>query len=56
MSGDVSDDSIIAIGKLAGASVVISGEITNIGKNKRLILRALDVKTGQIISMGRATY
>lgn len=56
MSGDVSDASIVAIGNLAGANVVITGDITNIGKDKRLSLKALDVKTGRIISMARENY
>jgi len=56
MSGDVSDDSMVAIGALAGATVVITGEIVESGNKNRLSLKALDVKSGQIISMGRETY
>lgn len=56
MGGDVSDVSVVAIGELAGASVVITGEITDVGRNKRLSLKALDVKTGRIIAMAREQY
>jgi hypothetical protein len=56
MSGDVSDESIVAIGSLAGAGIVITGDITDIGNKKRLSLKALDVKTGQILSMAREDY
>jgi hypothetical protein len=56
MSGDVSDESIVAIGNLAGASIVITGDITDIEKKKRLSLKALDVKSGRILSMARENY
>lgn len=56
MSGDVNDASVVAIGELSGATVVITGEIVGVGKKNRLSLKALDVKTGQIIAMGRETY
>jgi hypothetical protein len=51
MEGEVSDDSAVSIGKLAGAEVVITGNITGTGDQRRLRLRALDVKTGQILAM-----
>jgi hypothetical protein len=53
MSGDVSDDSAISIGYMLGANIVITGEITGVGSNQRLILKALDVRTAQIITMVR---
>jgi curli biogenesis system outer membrane secretion channel CsgG len=53
MSGDVSDDSAISIGNMLGANIVITGEISGVGTSKRLILKALDVKTAQITAMER---
>jgi len=56
MSGEVSDDSAISIGNMLGANIVITGEITGIGSNQRLILKALDVRTAQIIAMTREQF
>ncbi|MCL2044599.1 MAG: penicillin-binding protein activator LpoB [Treponema sp.] len=53
MSGDVSDDSAISIGNMLGANIVITGEISGVGSNQRLILKALDVMTARIIAMAR---
>ena len=53
MSGDVSDDSAISIGNMLGASIVITGEISGVGSNQRLTLKALDVRTAQILTMVR---
>ena len=51
MTGDVSDDSAVQIGAFLGADVVITGSITGSGDQRRLRLRALDVKTAQVIAM-----
>jgi hypothetical protein len=56
LSGDVSDDSAISIGNMLGANIVITGEITGTGSNQRLILKALDVRTAQIITMVREQF
>jgi TolB-like protein len=56
MGGAVADETIIAIGNLAGASVVITGEVTAAGNNNRFTVKALDVKSGQILSMARENY
>jgi len=53
LSGDVSDASAVSIGNMLGANIVITGEIAGTGSNQRLILKALDVKTAQIITMAR---
>jgi len=53
LSGEVSDASAVSIGNMLGANIVITGEITGTGSNQRLILKALDVKTAQIITMAR---
>jgi len=51
MSGEVSDDSAVSIGQFLGADVVITGNITGIGSQRRLRLKALDVKTAQVLAM-----
>jgi hypothetical protein len=53
MSGEVSDNSAVSIGNMLGANIVITGELTGTGSNQRLVFKALDVKTAQIITMAR---
>jgi uncharacterized protein (TIGR02145 family) len=54
MSGEIDDKTIIKIGDLAGANIVITGQITNSDGNQRLSAKALDVRTGRILGMERA--
>jgi hypothetical protein len=56
MSGEVDDGSAVSIGNLIGANVVITGAITGSKKNQRLTVKALDVKTGKIVSMAREQF
>jgi hypothetical protein len=49
-SGDVDDDSMVSIGKMLGANIVITGEITGSDATRRLNLKALDVQTSQILA------
>jgi hypothetical protein len=56
MSGEVSDETIVAIGNLVGASIVVTGGITSVEGKKRLNLKALDVKTGRILAMAREYF
>lgn len=56
LSGDVDDNSAVSIGKMLGASIVITGSITVTGSSRRLTARALDVTTAQIVSMGRSDF
>ncbi|MDR3019317.1 MAG: CsgG/HfaB family protein, partial [Treponema sp.] len=51
MSGHVDDDSALSIGKFLGATVVITGSINVLGAQKRLVLKALDVQTAEILAM-----
>jgi hypothetical protein len=51
LTGDVDDDSVVSIGKLLGAEVVITGSIDGTGETRRLRLKALDVRTGLILEM-----
>jgi hypothetical protein len=50
MSGDVNDRDIISIGNKFGAQAVITCSINGTGNLRRLRIKVLDVKTGQILS------
>lgn len=56
LSGEVSDASAVSIGNMLGASIVITGSITGSGNTQRLTVKALDVKTAQIVSMARESF
>jgi TolB-like protein len=56
LSGEVSDQSAVSIGNMLGASIVITGNITGSANTQRLTLKALDVKTAQIVSMARESF
>jgi hypothetical protein len=56
LSGDVSDQSAVAIGNMLGASIVVIGSVSGAGSTQRLTLKALDVKTTQIITMTREQF
>lgn len=51
LSGEVSDETVISIGKFTGADVVITGTVSGNGEMRRLRLRVLDVQTAQILAM-----
>ena len=48
MTGEADDNSILSIGHMLGAGVVITGRIDEDGK---LRLKVLDVKTAKILAM-----
>ena len=48
LSGEVSDESAQAIGKLLGAQVIVSGAISHLGTSYRLRVRAISVETAEI--------
>jgi hypothetical protein len=52
-SGEVADESAVSIGKLAGANIVIIGDISGSGSSRRLNVKALDVQTGEIVVTAR---
>jgi TolB-like protein len=56
LSGDVDDNSAVSIGKMIGANIVITGTISGSGTTQRLTIKALDVKTAQIITMAREQF
>ena len=51
MSGEVSDETAVAIGHFLGADVIVTGSIASDTSQKRLRLRAISVKTAEIIAM-----
>jgi TolB-like protein len=55
-SGDVDDDSAVSIGKLLGASIVITGSISGSGSTRRLRTKALNVLTAEIVSMASERF
>jgi len=55
-SGDVDDDSAVSIGKMLGASIVITGSASGSSATKWLITKALDVQTGEIVAMASERY
>jgi hypothetical protein len=56
ISGEVNDETAVSIGKLLGANVVFTGSITGNNETQRLMLKALDVLTGQIVAMARESF
>jgi hypothetical protein len=56
LSGDVSDDSVRSIGRMTGASILITGDISGTGTSRRLTLRALDVEKAEILSTAREPF
>ena len=48
LSGDVSDESAQAIGKLLGAQSIVSGSLTNMGIYHRFRIRVINVETAAI--------
>jgi len=56
LSGEVDDSSAVSIGNMLGASIVITGDISGSGASRRLVLKALDVKTAQIVTMARERF
>ena len=48
LSGEVSDDSAVQIGRMLGVQTIVSGEAGKSGNGYRLRIRAMDVQTAQI--------
>jgi len=51
MSGYVDDNAFVSIGKFIGATVVVTGSISGTGSQKRLVIKAIDVLTSEILGM-----
>ncbi|MDR1625799.1 MAG: CsgG/HfaB family protein [Spirochaetia bacterium] len=56
MSGMVDDDSVISVGRLAGAEIILTGSISGFGDNRRLTVKALDVQSGEIRAMSSQKF
>lgn len=56
MSGDVDDNSAVSIGKMTGANAVVTISVTYSAGAGRLVLKALDVQTVEIITMARQEF
>jgi hypothetical protein len=56
LSGDVDDNSAVDIGKMLGAGVVITGSASGTDSMRRLRLKALDVRTSEILTMASERY
>jgi hypothetical protein len=56
LTGDVDDDSAVSIGKMLGANIVITGSVSGSDSTRRLRLKALDVKTAEIIAMASERF
>ncbi|MDR1288247.1 MAG: CsgG/HfaB family protein [Treponema sp.] len=56
MGGDVSEDTVVSIGKFLGADVVITGSITGANEFRRLRVKALDVKTARLLIQKNLKY
>jgi TolB-like protein len=50
LSGDVSDESAQAIGKMLGAQSIVSGNLTNMGTFQRFRVRVISVETAAILT------
>jgi hypothetical protein len=49
MTGEVDDETAQALGRIAGAQIIVSGAVSRIGDLYRLRVRALSVQTAQIV-------
>jgi curli biogenesis system outer membrane secretion channel CsgG len=56
MTGIVSDETAVSIGKFLGAQVIIIGDISGSGNTRRLVFRALDVETGKILGISSERF
>jgi TolB-like protein len=56
ISGDFDDNTLVKLGKLSGANVVIAGSVMKSGNGYRVSLKAMNVQTAQIITMARESY
>ena len=56
LSGMVSDETAVSIGKLFGAQVIIIGEISGTDSTRRLVFRALDVETGKLLGISQERF
>jgi len=53
MSGEVSDESMQSLGRTLGAQSIISGSLTELNGQYRMVIRVLNVETGMVEVMYR---
>jgi multiple sugar transport system substrate-binding protein len=51
LSGEVSDETMLSVGKKLGAQILISGAVSEVGNTYRLRIKAISVETSQILGM-----
>jgi hypothetical protein len=51
MSGEVDDETAVSIGKIVGANIIITGDITGSDSTRRLRLRVLNTQTAQVMAV-----
>lgn len=51
LSGNVSEETTLSVGKMLGAQIIISGAMAAVGNTYRLRIRAISVETAQILGM-----
>jgi len=56
LSGDVDDNTIVSVGRFAGADIVLTGAITGTGETRRLRLRALNTQTAQVMAVASERF
>jgi TolB-like protein len=49
LSGEVSDESAKAIGQMLGADAIVTGSLTNIGREYRINLKAISVESATVV-------
>ncbi|MCK5650279.1 MAG: hypothetical protein KAJ42_02835 [Gemmatimonadetes bacterium] len=55
LSGRVDEDTAIEVGRLVGAQYIIHGQVTSIGDQTRMDMRAVDVETSEILEVLKAS-
>jgi len=56
LTGEVDNQTAVAIGKFAGAKVVVTGSISGTGDMRRLRLRALDTETADVLASSSEAF
>ncbi|MFW5712209.1 MAG: FlgO family outer membrane protein, partial [Spirochaetota bacterium] len=55
LSGLISEDSVVDIGKLVGANALVTGHIADLGDEVRILVRLVSVDSATVFSVARAT-
>jgi TolB-like protein len=55
LSGRVDEETAIEVGRLVGAQYIIHGQVTSIGDQTRMDMRAVDVETSEILEVLKAS-